>query len=62
MLQKAVSGENVGEMFVTDPQPDEYQLYLEAKHYRESREAEQAAALKAKAAAVADETKPSGTE
>jgi hypothetical protein len=52
MIERAVKGENVGEMFITDPQPDEYQLYLEAKHAREIREAEQAAALKAKAAPV----------
>jgi hypothetical protein len=52
MVEKAVKGENVGEMFITDPQPDEYQLYLEAKHAREMREAEQAAAFKAKAAPV----------
>lgn len=52
MIEKAVKGENVGEMFITDPQPDEYQLYLEAKHAREVREAEQAAALKAKAVPV----------
>lgn len=49
MLKKAVSGENVGEMFITDPQPDEYQIYLQAKREREAREAEEAAAAKAKA-------------
>lgn len=48
MVKKAVNGENVGEMFVTDPQPDEYQLYLQAKREREAREAESAAAAKAK--------------
>lgn len=52
MVERAVNGGNVGEMFITDPQPDEYQLYLEAKHAREAREAEQSAVLKAKAAAV----------
>jgi hypothetical protein len=31
-------------MFVTDPHPSEYQLYLEAKARREAREAEKAAA------------------
>ena len=31
MVQKAAAGENVGEMFITDPQPDEYQIYLRAK-------------------------------
>jgi hypothetical protein len=52
MIEKAVKGENVGDMFITDPQPDEYQLYLEAKRAREMREAEQVEALKAKAAPV----------
>ena len=49
MLKRAVNGENVGEMFITDPQPDEYQLYLQAKREREAKEAEAAAAAKAKA-------------
>ena len=52
MIERVVKGENVGEMFITDPQPDEYQLYLEAKRAREVRESEQAAALKAKAVPV----------
>jgi hypothetical protein len=55
MLQKAASGENVGEMFITDPQTDEYQLYVQAKREREANEAEQAAAAKAKAADEAAE-------
>jgi hypothetical protein len=55
MAQKAVSGENVGKMFITDPQASEYELYLEAKRQREAKEAEQAAAAKAKAAADAAE-------
>jgi len=54
MAKKAVNGENVGKMFVTDPHPSEYQLYLEAKHRREAAEAEKAAKAKAKAAAAAD--------
>lgn len=53
MAEKAVKGENVGEMFVTDPHPSEYQLYLMAKARREQREAEAAAKAKAKAAAAA---------
>jgi hypothetical protein len=61
MIERAVKGENVGEMFITDPQPDEYQLYLEAKHARELREAEQAATLKAKAAQVQAGTAPPTT-
>ena len=51
MIEKAVKGENVGEMFITDPQPDEYQIYLRAKREREAKEAEEAAAAQAKAAA-----------
>ena len=53
MVSKAVKGENVGKMFITDPQPSDYELYLEAKRRREAKEAEQAAAAKAKAAANA---------
>jgi hypothetical protein len=53
MVQKAVKGENVGKMFVTDPQPSEYQLYLEARAAREAQEADAAARAKADAAAAA---------
>ena len=49
MVKKAVSGENVGQMFVTDPHPSEYQLYLQAKARREALEAEKAAANQARA-------------
>lgn len=38
MARRAATGGNVGEMFITDPQPDEYQLYLQAKREREARE------------------------
>jgi hypothetical protein len=50
MVQKAIKGENVGKTFVTDPQQNEYQLYLAAKAEREAKEAV-AAAKKAKEAA-----------
>jgi hypothetical protein len=50
MVKRAVKGENVGAMFVTDPQPNEYALYLEAKA---AREAEEAAAKEAAPAAKA---------
>ena len=53
MVEKAVKGENVGKMFITDPQPSEYELYMESKRAREAKEAEQAAAAKAKSAASA---------
>jgi hypothetical protein len=49
MAARAAKGENVGKMFVTDPQPSEYELYQEAKRAREAKEAEEAAAAKAKA-------------
>lgn len=49
MVKKAVNGENVGQMFVTDPHPSEYRLYLEAKARREAREAEKAAEAQARA-------------
>ena len=58
MLQKAASGENVGEMFITDPQPDEYQIYLQAKRDREAKEAEEAAAAQTRAAAESAKTAP----
>ena len=53
MARRAVTGGNVGEMFVTEPQTDEYQLYLQAKREREARKAEEAALLKAEAEARA---------
>jgi hypothetical protein len=51
MAQRASQGGNVGQMFVTDPQESEYQLYVDAKKRREAKEAQDAAA-KAKAAAL----------
>lgn len=56
MADKISKGESVGDMFVTDPHPSEYQLYLEAKRRREAKEAEQAAAARAKASARANGT------
>ncbi len=49
MVARAIRGENVGRMFITDRQPTEYELYREAKRQREAEEAEVAAAAKAKA-------------
>jgi hypothetical protein len=49
MATKAIQGENVGEMFITDRKPTEYELYKEAKRAREAKEAEAAAKAKAKA-------------
>jgi hypothetical protein len=50
MVQRAIKGENVGKMFITDPQTDEYHLYLRAKAEREAREAEARAKVVAEAA------------
>ena len=51
MAERLSKGQEIGSMFVTDPQPTEYQLYKEAKAKREAEEAEKAAKAKAKAAA-----------
>lgn len=48
IAQRLAKGEDIGSIFVTDPSPSEYQLYVEAKHRREAREAEAKAAAKAK--------------
>jgi hypothetical protein len=53
MVERAAKGENVGDMFVTDPHPSEYQLYVMAKKRREAREAEEKAEAQAKARAAA---------
>ncbi len=62
MAKRLADGKEIGSMFVTDPHPDEYHLYLMAKARREAREAEEAAALRAKAAkakaATANDAKP----
>ena len=43
MARRLLKGEEIGSMFVTDPTPSEYQLYLAAKREREAREAAKAA-------------------
>jgi hypothetical protein len=53
MAKRLAEGKEIGSMFVTDPQPSEYQLYLQAKHEREAEEAAKAAKAKAKTAAQA---------
>jgi hypothetical protein len=60
MAQRAVEGQNVGQMFVTEPGESEYQLYADAKKRREAEEAK-AAAAKAKAAALAHKPAPAPT-
>lgn len=57
MADRLAKGEEVGSLFVTDPHPSEYQLYLEAKKRREAKEAE-AAAAKARAARAASQASP----
>ncbi len=49
MAARLATGKEIGSMFVTTPEPTEYQLYVEAKRRREAREAEAAAVAKAKA-------------
>jgi hypothetical protein len=67
MAERLSKGEEIGSMFKTEPQPDEYQLYVEAKHEREAKEAQQAALAKAKVrqaaadAAAAPATAPAAT-
>jgi len=53
MADRLSKGQEIGSMFVTDPHPSEYQLYVEAKREREAKEAEKARAAAAKAQAAA---------
>ena len=55
MAARLSKGQEIGSMFVTDPQPTEYQLYVEAKRAREAKEAEAAAVKAAKAKAAAQQ-------
>ncbi len=47
MASRLAKGQEIGSMFITDPQPSEYQLYVAAKAAREAKEAEKAAKAKA---------------
>lgn len=60
MAERLSKGQEIGSMFITDPQPDEYELYKEAKKEREAKEAEKAAKA-AKAKAAADGTRTPAT-
>jgi hypothetical protein len=63
MAERLAKGKEIGSMFITDPHPSEYQLYVEAKKRREAEEEEKAAAKKAKEKAAqkqASSTPPSG--
>jgi hypothetical protein len=59
MATRASQGGNVGQLFVTEPQESEYQLYLDAKKRREAKDAKDAAA-KAKAAALSPRSGSNG--
>ena len=50
MAKRVAQGKEIGSMFLTTPEPTEYQLYLQAKHRREQREAEAKAEALARAA------------
>jgi hypothetical protein len=56
MAQKLSKGQSVASVLATDPQPTEYQLYLEAKRVREAQE-EEAEIARAVKAAKADSTR-----
>lgn len=64
MAHRAATGGNVGQMFVTDPQKTEFDLYKEARAEREAKERADAAAkiaAAARAQAAASAAKPSAT-
>ena len=50
IAKRAASGENVGELFIADPDADGYQRYRQVKEEREARRAAEAEALKEKVA------------
>lgn len=52
MAKRLAKGQEIGSMFITDPTPSEYQLYVMAKREREAREEEAAVAAAVKAAAA----------
>jgi len=62
MARRLSKGEEIGSMFETERQPDEYQLYVEAKREREAKEAEQVALAKAKARQAAAAAAPTSAD
>jgi len=67
MAERLAKGQEVGSMFVTDPQSSEYQYYQQAKHDREKAEGEAAdkayaAQLDAEAAAAKAASEDRGKE
>jgi hypothetical protein len=64
MASRAAKGQEIGSMFITDPHPSEYQLYVEAKKRREAKEAAasaKAAQEKAQAEAAKTQTPAAST-
>jgi hypothetical protein len=57
MVRTALTGGNVGKLFVTDPEPSEYNLYAAAKADREAAEEAKLNAAAVAAAAEAGHTK-----
>ena len=62
MAKRVAEGKEIGSMFKTTPEPTEYQLYLEAKHRREAKEAAAAAAAKPKAAPIEPASPPAAQD
>jgi hypothetical protein len=62
LAQRLAAGKEIGSMFVTDPNPSEYQLYQMAKAEREAREAQKAAEATAKAVAARPAPGPEPTK
>lgn len=58
MAKRLAEGKEIGSMFITDPHPTEYQLYLMVKARREAREAAEAAAAKKEKAQAAKTESP----
>ena len=49
MAKRLAEGKEIGSMFITDPQPNEYQMYVMARQAREAKELEEKAKAVAKA-------------
>ena len=58
MAARLSKGQEIGSMFITDPQPSEYELYLAAKKLREEKEDEAAAKALAAKAKASDPSAP----
>jgi hypothetical protein len=61
MAKRLSEGKEIGSMFLTTPEPSEYQLYVEAKHLREAKEAAAVALARSQAAKAAAATAGTGT-